>query len=335
MPLQDVTVTIDIVKPAAYVGFGKPLILAEKAGNSVIKDYKDLETVKLDFAEGTDAYEKATAIFEQEHRPDTISIATYDPAGTDINTAVSALEKYYDNDWVFALAADAVVSDQVALADFVEAKGYKKLVILVALAADRNAFEQNAYDHTIVFYHTVIGEHPDAALVGELGNQVVGSITWKFKTLKGITPIEVTADELRLIHQDGAIAYVTKAGKPQTSEGIVSSGEYIDVMHGKDWIKFNMEAAIQNGLANSPKIPYNNSGISLLEIQATTVLQQAFSQGIIDKDDNGNARYTVTTKPRSEMSYEDRTARKYDGLSFTYEAEGAIHESEIKGELLA
>ncbi|MGG1483554.1 DUF3383 family protein [Peribacillus castrilensis] len=335
MPLQDVTVTIDIIKPAAYVGFGKPLILAEKAGNSTIKDYKDIVEVKVDFAEGTEAYEKAMAVFEQEHRPETLSIATYDPAGTEIITALDALEKYYDNDWVFALVAEAVVSDQIALADFVESKGYKKLAVMVSLEADRNGFKQNAYDHTIVFFHPVIGEHADAALIGELGNQVVGSITWKFKTLKGITPIEVTPEELQAIHNDGAIAYVTKAGKPQTSEGIVASGEYIDVMHGKDWIKFNMEASIQNGLANSPKVPYNNTGISLLESQATTVLQRGHSQGIIDSDDNGNPLYTVTAKPRSEMSAEDRANRKYGGLSFSYRAQDAVHESDIKGEILA
>lgn len=333
MPLQDVTVTIDIIKPAEYVGFGKPLILAEKTGPLAqsIKDYKSLTEVTADFAAGTPAYAKAKAVFDQEHRPASLSIAFYDPAGTGNTTPAALLEKVYDHDWVFAVAADASVAESVAVADLVETKRYKFFVAVVGTEADRTTFKAKEYERTIVFYHTVENEHPDAALVGEVGNQTVGKVTWKFKTLTGITPIDVQADELQEIHDDGAIAYVTKAGKAQTSEGIVVSGEYIDVMHGKDWIKFSMEMSVQKALQDAPKVPYSDNGISLFEGAATTVLQTASNQGIIDKDDAGNPLYTITAKTRSEMPKEERDVRRYDGLFFSYTPEGAIHEGDIQG----
>lgn len=336
MPLQDVNVTIDITKPAEYVGFGKPLILAEKTGplETPFKNYKSLTEVAVDFPESTKAYAKAKAVFDQEHRPVSLSIAAYDPAAADgVNTPVGILEKYYDNDWVFVIAADAELSERVAIADFVETKRYKFFVTTAATASDRTAFKTKEYERTIVFYHTKDDEHPDAALVGEVANQTVGKVTWKFKTLTGITPIDIQPDELTPIHKDGAIAYVTKAGKPQTSEGIVVSGEYIDVMHGKDWVKFSMEMEIQTALSNAPKVPYSNEGISLFEGASTTVLQTATAQGIIDKDDAGNPMYTIVAKPRSEMPEEERKGRKYSGLSFSYKPEGAIHEGDIKGEI--
>ncbi|MGC4378255.1 DUF3383 family protein [Fictibacillus sp. Mic-4] len=335
MPLQDVKVTIDIRKPSGLVGLGKPLILAKKTGASTIKNYSDLNAVKVDFAESTNTYKKAQAIFAQEHRPKEISIATYDSASTtEGKTPAEILPKYYDNDWFFVITADATVTEQLAVADFIQSQGFKMFVAKVSTAADRNGFKQKAYDLSIPFYHTIDTEYPDAALVGELGSQPVGSITWKFKKLNGITPINVSTSELAAIHADGAIAYVTKAGIPQTSEGIVASGEYIDVMHGKAWIKVNMENNVQSVFTNNPKVPYDSRGISLIEGAVTTTLKQAFANGIIAADEDGNALYTVSAKSRSEVPDGERTGRVYNGLSFSFELAGAVHEAYITGEIM-
>ncbi|MDE3837935.1 hypothetical protein C0966_00740 [Bacillus methanolicus] len=337
MPLQDVKVTIDLKKPAGLFGLGKPLILAEKAGASAIKNYSDITAVKADFAENTNAYKKAAAVFAQKHRPANLAIATYDPAATGegaVKTAKDAVEKYYDHDWFFLLTADAELTEQIEVADYVEGKKFKMYVVKTTTAADRNAFKTKAYDFVIDFYHPKAEEQADAALVGELGSQTVGSITWKFKTLTGITPIEVNADELNLIHEDGAIAYVTKAGIPQTSEGIVCSGEYIDVMHGLSWLKVDAENRIQSAFTNNKKIPFDHRGISLLSGQLTTTFRQGYSQGIIAEDDDGNPLYTIIAKSRSEVPAEERAARIYNGLFFSLELAGAIHGANITGEVL-
>jgi hypothetical protein len=334
MPLSDVTVTIDLVKPSGLVGLGKPLILAEKTGVSTIKNYSDITAVKADFAENTNAYKKAAAIFTQEHRPKEIAIATYDPADTEINSAKKAIEKYFYNDWFFVITADAELTEQIEVADFVESQNFKMYVVKTTDTESRNAFKTKNYEYVIDFYHPKTGEEADAALVGELGSQTVGSITWKFKKLTGITPIDVNADELSVIHEDGAIAYVTKAGLPQTSEGIVCSGEYIDVMHGKSWIKANMENSIQSAFANNGKVSFDHRGISLLEGQVTTVLKQATTIGIIAVDEEGNPLYSVNTKSRNEVPAEERAQRIYNGLSFSFELAGAIHEANIVGEIL-
>ncbi|WP_026678214.1 DUF3383 family protein [Fictibacillus gelatini] len=334
MPLQDVKVTIDLVKPAGLVGLGKPLILAKKTGTSTIKNYSDLDAVKVDFPDTTNTFKKAQAIFAQEHRPQEIAIATYDTAGTTDNSPVKVLDKYYDYDWFFVLTADATVTEQLAVADFVQSQNFKMFVAKVSTAADRNGFKQKAYDRTVVFYHTIDTEHPDAALVGELGSQPVGSITWKFKKLNGITPLNVSASELATIHTDGAIVYVTKSGRPQTSEGQVASREYIDVMHGKDWIKVNMENEIQAVFSNNPKVPYDGRGISLVEGAATTTLKQAFTNGIIAADNDGNPLYTVTAKSRNDVPAGDRASRVYNGLSFSFQLAGAIHSANITGQIL-
>lgn len=370
MPLQDVSVSIDLIKPVGLVGLGKPLIIADKAGTSAIKTYSDIDLVKADFPATTDTYKKAAAIFAQKNRPATIAIATYDSSGAPANfaaldietsgtdvetegsdvqalaadigssgatieTAADAVSHYYDHDWYFVITADANLTEQLAVADYVEAKKFKMFAARTVDPESRNAFKTKDYDYVIDFYHPTEDEHAEAALIGEAGSQTVGSITWKFKMLKGINPIDVNADELKLIHEDGAIAYVKKSGIPQTSEGFVISGEYIDVMHGKSWVKTNIENSIQKAFSNNGKVAFDSRGIALLDGAVTTVLQQGFKQGIIAVDADENPIYTVTAKSREEIPAAERADRVYNGLSFSFELSGAIHEANIKGQIAA
>lgn len=334
MALQDVVVLIDPFRPSAKTGFGKLLILAKKAGESTIKDYGDIESVFKDFDKSTNAYKKAEAFFEQKDEPQLLSIATYDPDSlTNPVTIKAAIEKYYDEDWYFVLTADAELTDQLVVADFIEEKKFKEFVVKTVDSESRNALKAKDLFRTIQFYHPIEGEEPDAALIGAVGAEQPGKITWKFKTLRGITPLKVKEDELKRIHDDGANAHVMKSGHGQTSEGITVSGEYIDVMHGMDWIKYYMEHDMQETFRINPKVSYGSGGISLLETDVVNVLERATGFGIVNKDGE-TPLYTVTARPKSEMPIEEVRKRIYSGLSFTYEPEEAIHMTKIHGEVM-
>lgn len=336
MPLQDVKVIIDIKKPSSLIGLGTPLILASKTGTQFYKEYFDLEAVKSDFADSTDAYKLAKQVFDQgDYRPHKVAIATYDLAATPtaINP-VDALEKYYYNDWYFVMLDTGVVADYKAISDVVEAKAIKMAAHMVDDSADYIALKAESYDRTIVFYHDDLDELPHAALIGSVGSKPVGSVTWKFKTLKFVKPQDLSTTEVNDVHSNGAIAYVNKAGINQTSEGIVVSGEFIDVIHGKDWVKLNIEQQVQYLLSTSDKIPYTDAGIALIEGAVKTVLEIAGQNGIIASDDSGNYMYSINALGRNEVLASDRAARKYNGLSFTFDLAGAIHEATIYGEIV-
>lgn len=335
MPLQDVTVSIDIKKPSALIGLGVPLILAEDASivdAPTYKEYYNIEGLTGDFAPTNAAYKYAAKIFGQgNNKPAKVAIAKYN--GTSI-TAAEALEQFFYNDFYFVLLAEGDQAEKVAVADIVEANGVKMAVFASDDEAEVTAFSAKKYDRAINFFHADLGELPDAALVGAVGSKPVGSVTWKFKTLAGVTPQEYTGGKLQDIHLKGAIAYVTKAGINQTSEGIVVSGEYIDVIHGKDWIRLNLEQQIQTLLSTSEKVPYTDAGIAQIESVVTNVMETAVRNGIIATDADGLPLYTITALSRSEVAAADRAARKYNGLSFQFELAGAIHEAAIKGEIL-
>jgi hypothetical protein len=122
-----------------------------------------------------------------------------------------------------------------------------------------------------------------------------------------------------------------KAGRAQLTEGKLANGEYIDVIHGQDWVKADMENEVQNMLAQAPKLPYDSGGIGAIHAAVTTTMQRGFNNGIIAKGADGLPMYTVTTLTREQSDPADRSARIYKGASFEFQNAGAIHAATIKG----
>ena len=333
MPLKDVTVTIDLQRPAGLIGFGIPLILTGKSGGGPYKEYLELDAVKADYAEGTEAYKAAASIFAQsDNRPAKIAIAAYN--SDDAESFTDVLGAVYDRDWYFVIITTDDVSDIIAVADVIEQRGGKLFAARTGDLADLAAIFAKKYDRTFVLYHSnedEVAKYPEAAWVGAAGAQPVGSVTWKFKRLVGITADDLTATELNNIHAAGGNAYVTKAGDDVTSEGKVVSGEYIDVIMAKDWVQVNIENAIQTLLNNSPKVPYTDAGIAQLEAATVNVLRAGFNQGIIAEDGDGLPLYSTDFPSRAETNPADRAQRKYTGATFTFELAGAVHEATIRG----
>src|SRR5699024_10441073 len=170
------------------------------------------------------------------------------------------------------------------------------------------------------------------ALVGALGNLQPGSITWKFKKLKGITATQVNGGVVAKATEIGAIMYVYKAGTAQTSEGLSTGLEYIDNLHSDDWVRAEIESSIQNLLQTTDKLPYGAQGIAQLEAAVTTVLRTATENGVILVDPETNSgKFTVTAGSREEQAATDIASRSYKGLSFDYTRAGAIHDVAVHG----
>lgn len=328
MPLKDVTIDINVQKVAGLVGLGKPLIVGTKTGGADYKNYSDLTSLAADFGETTAVYKKAKALLAQPNRPAVFAVAAYDPANNE--TAAELVQSLIDEDWFFLLSTETDVSKIEEIADVVE--GTEKLFSTqVSTLAELQQLKVKNYEHTFVAVHKTPDEHVDAAIVGENGSKTVGSITWKFKTLVGITPQTFTVAEIKDIHDAGGYVYITKAGKNQTSEGKVISGEYIDVMHGKAWVKINGENAIQVALQSAPKVPYTNAGIGQLEAALISVLKRAHEQGIIADTEDGLPDFITNFPTREQTSAADRAARSYTQATFEFSLAGAIHEARITG----
>ncbi|ETT58182.1 DUF3383 family protein [Paenibacillus sp. FSL H8-0457] len=327
---KDVTVIIDIERPTPKLGFGKPLILGTSATGSAYKTYADLEGVKVDFNESTEEYKAAKALLSQgDDSPAEIAIMC---RKTD-QPLSEVLPGAFDQDWYFLIATTTDIDDVGDIAEAVEQNNSRQYFIRSSDLTDVGVLAGTDYSRSTVIYHKDITNYPEAAWVGRAGSADVGSLTWKFKGLTGIAPMQVSDTELLAIHAAGANTYVTKAGKNQTSEGKTLSGEYIDIIHAKDYVKFSIEHGVQTLLNNAPKISFDDTGIAQIEGVVRTVLQRAFNQGIIAADKDGQALYGTNFKGRAEVDPADRAARKYTGGEFWFELAGAIHETTIRGQI--
>jgi hypothetical protein len=226
------------------------------------------------------------------------------------------------------------------LDDFKNSAGWTegKLKVFFACDADPNALttsvldfgsyiKTKAYSRSLYFYSGDQADYPEAAWLGDVLPLAPGSETWKFKTLAGIAPDNLTETQKTNLKGKNANYYETIAGNNITSDGKVGSGEYIDIVRGIDWLQKRMEERIFATLINASKIPYTDPGVAILEGDVRAQLSEGEQVGLIAPD----PAFTVIAGKVLNQQVSDRTARKYKGLSFSARLAGAIHEIDING----
>lgn len=331
MGYQDVTVVITRETAAVtQAGFGLPLILATSKVHPYTL-YPDLASVAVDFAETTEEYKLAAAVFGQTPKPEKIAMYGILYGGSETTELTAALNALMleNNDWYFVLCPEQGDAEITALASWVNAQ--RKLYFA---ATDNKALVGNLNsERAVIMYHTAPMTYPDGAWVGRCAPEDPGSITWKFKTLNGISPVVINATDYVALHEDNGNTYVTKMGINQTSEGKVSSGEYIDVMRSQDWIEARMAESVQRLLSVSKKVPYDNTGIALVVAEVQKVLRQASRQGIVAQDSDGNYLWSVSAPDRADIDVNKIAKRILPDIRWNVTLAGAVHTVEIKGVL--
>lgn len=351
--VSDVVVKLTVASPTAVTGLGNLMIITQTGASvpanatandglltsitdsntkSAFKTYASLDVLAKDYPSGTGVYEKAAAYFDQENASDRISVMSYASG-----KAEDSLRAFWNQDWTFAVwdgngstdTASATLADQTTAATLFEAQEDHILVLQREQASDLASMAVGN-DYTIGCVHS-LSEPMDAALVGACASLTVGSITWKFKELHDVSPEDLTAGQVTAITAAHCIAYANVHGRAQTTEGTVLSGEYIDEIHGEIWVKNNLEANLESLLQSNPKVPYDATGIAMIQGVVTSTLQTATDQGIVLLNDNGKGDFTVSATSRSAQSATDLSSRRYAGCTFRYTPSGAVHTVEVNG----
>lgn len=347
---KDVKVKINVAKATTGVGFGYPLIFEGKAtkaieytecysiddvirvvGGITESDNESTVATKTATAKATALYKAALLMLMQDKAPEKFAIC----AKTTVATTGLATILHLDWRQLILVSSETTGEDtRKAVSEYIETTGkmYFTSVADVSDLAGANAIDGN--DRTVIMVHedddaTVV--FPEAALVGATAGKPVGSLTYKNQILKGLTPKVLSESELTAIHNANAMAFVLKSGDGVTSEGMVTSGEYIDVIDAQDYIIQGIENNVQKVLNKADKIPFDNTGISILENATASVLRDAAENGMIATTDSGTYDYSVAFKPRSATKAEDRAKRRYPDGSFHFALAGAIHTADING----
>lgn len=193
----------------------------------------------------------------------------------------------------------------------------------------------NAYDRTIVIYHSVAAtQYADAAWIAMMAPFVPGSYTTKFKSLAGISVDNLTSTQEGNALAKNANVYVEVGGQNITCDGKVGSGEYIDIIVFVDWLDVNLTADIFALLVNAPKIAFTDPGIAGVEAAIVARLQEGVANGGIAPDDGQDPPglpYTVTVPRAADVSQADKAARCLTGVEFSAILAGAIHKVNVEG----
>lgn len=328
----DVTITRQ-TKAVSEKGFGTPLVLATSK-NLPYKVYTEIDQVASDFATTTEEYKLLSRMFGQNPRPAEIAVfgVQYNGANGDPDTLVSALNDLIktNNDFYYLVSVEQGDDEIAALAQWVSTQ--EKIYAASTSSETLYTMLNGLYDNVFLLVHDQPRQYPAEGLVALLAPQEIGSYTWTFKTIQGVSPAAYDDTKINDIHEHNACTYIKEGGVNITSHGVATSGEYIDVVQSTHFIKARMTEAVFRLLATNPKIPYTDAGIAMVVAAVDDVLKQAFKQGII-ADENGEPLYTITVPQRAEIPANTRAQRILPDIEWSATIAGAVEKVEIRGVL--
>jgi len=348
MTIEDVQVVITReTTPVTQAGFGLPLIVGAKGttdydtlGYCICNTLADVAAlVPADEGEedpgtaGTGVYKIAQKIFAQTPAPEKIAVVWLNMTSQETLVAgLTALMAAGHNDWYFLLSESQTAANVDALAAFAAANGklyFGSMTNTVLGTLDDTTL---ALDRAVILCHkNAATQYPAEAWVGRCAPELPGSITWKFKTLSGISVSGYTPTEIDAIKEMHGNVVVSQGGILHTTEGTVLSGEFIDVIRSQDWVKARIAEGVFRLLATSPKIPYDDRGIAMVLAEVQGVMQQATAQGIIARDADGNGMWSVIAPKRSEIAANNIANRVLPDVEFEFTLAGAIHSVTVRG----
>ena len=304
-----------------------------KAGTAVAGDaekyaeYGSLSEMALDFGSSNDAYKMAAAMFAQEPSPETIAV--YNRGSKDIAAALTAVQGSNPDFYAILIPEREKASLKVA-GDWANAN--KKFFF--GCCNDVTALDNRNVDREAYIIHDKPEDFPECAWAGQNLPKDPGSITWKWKSLNGQSAAGYTTTQLNTIRADKGQALTEIAGVTIVNEGVSTSGEFIDVIRGQDWIKARMEENLSSLLISNEKVAMDNVGIAQVESTLRSVLKEAGERGIIAKatteselkfSDDKEYMYNVKVPTREEISSADKAARVLPNVEFVYYLAGAVH----------
>lgn len=362
---------ISIEKPVMdSASFGTILIIGDAppdGGNDLrpVDKYASLaEVTDAGWKEGSEIYKAARAAFLQEHNPELIYIAvrqektvesdgkeeipeedTEDQTKEIVAETETGLEKFSDTvkrvlampGWYGLALAGADTADYDEVAYIIES-AEKLFAFSVQSKGLPLELSRADYLRTFAIYADSADEYAHVAWLTECFSYAPGSETWAYKTLAGVIASELTTREMGRFDEANVNYYVTCANKDITLQGKVVSGEWIDVIRFRDWLKNEMQLRIFALFVKYPKIPYIDAGMALVENQMRATLQDAQDVGGIaptefDENEEPVEGFTVTVPKAASLSSAQRATRKLRNCRYTARLAGAIHVVEIQGNL--
>ena len=303
------------------------------------KIYSSLTEMTEDgFLVGDKAYKYAQIIFSQNPRAPQVVVGKKDALDSYV-VAIQDLEAAYGQ-WLFLITDAESDADHTAIAAYIETT--EKFYVIHSADADAQTvlgdlgseLKALGYERTFGIYssNANIGV-PAAGWLGRFAPQQLGSATWIYKPITGITPDNFTTTQLTNLNNKNWNSYTTVEGTPVVfGDNKVFGGEYIDVMLGVQWIITRMRERVWGTLLNSRKVSFDTAGIAKIESDIRSVLAEATDLGILAAD----FAPVITVPNALSLSSAQRNTRILTGVTFEARLAGAIQKVDgIRGTVFA
>lgn len=165
-----------------------------------------------------------------------------------------------------------------------------------------------------------------------------GTETWHLKELASVVPSGLDAQQKKELAEKHINTFLRYAGCNCTIGGYTLSGEWIDVIRFRDWLKAEMQTRLFNAMKVNRKLPFTDAGIGLIEGIMEGTLKDGQDIGGIapteyDADDNEIPGFKVYVPKASDLTAAEKKSRTLTGCRYTARLAGAIHVVEIEGYL--
>lgn len=245
------------------------------------------------------------------------------------------------NGWYVALAAGIAEDDLEGMAEWTEAR--EKMFGYSYADPDDNPVSEIYYRTFGLCYGAKDVEadlYKHVAMAVRFLSYSSGSETWVNKSLASVSISTFTEAQMTTLEAEGAnTSYYIKCGDTGLVQGgKVRSGEWIDVIRFRDWLKNDMQLRIINLLVKRPKVPYTDKGIGMVRNQMIASLSAGVRAGGIaedqyDEEDNLIPGFTTSVPLAASLTDEQKKSRKLNDCRFTAMLAGAIHAVQVNGSL--
>lgn len=255
----------------------------------------------------------------------------------------------FDDDWYFLGTTTHTKLQTKLIASYVETQvklfAYqtndaesKELANSVDVDSTLKIIKDKNYDRSFGVWTDKLDEYKQLGWIGRQSTKIPGQSNWKFKTVKAASVDKFSGQHLKNIQDKNGNVYVHIAGIDMFQEGVVASGEFIDIMIGTDWIQARIQERVFGLLAKEEKVPYSDGGIETVGLQIESVLGQAVTNQILLGDENldadGNGMGPVVTLPtRASSDPSDVANRILRNVKFKGFYAGAVNKVYIDGTL--
>lgn len=184
----------------------------------------------------------------------------------------------------------------------------------------------------VLWHHTAESDYPEFAYIAYGAPYDAGSISWSNAQLSGVGYSQQVNGRPLNAGQKAALEtrncnYVDyDGGLSVVRHGKVSSGEWIDIVRGVDWMQYDLTSSIRDLLVNQKggKITYDDRGITRVRQVIESSLERAVTRNFLES-------YTVTVPKASAISTALKRQRILQDVSFNGILAGAIDDVNLQG----